>query len=87
MLFVTVKGVIKEIYIFVNYISDFFSKCIDQGEFPSLLKNASQFFRGSLENFCPFSILPVFSKIFEQLLAQQNISVVFGKVTVHSIVF
>ena len=63
--------------IFSKYTSGLFNECIDQGEFPSISKNANitrvfkKDFTGSIENYHLFSILPVISKIFEKLLAHQ----------------
>ena len=66
--------------IFGNYIIDFFNECVDNGVLPSILKNANvtpvfkKGFRWSKDNYRPFSILPIISKIFEELLSKQIIA-------------
>ena len=63
--------------IFANYMSDFFSKFINLGELPTILKNANitpvfnKYFKGLAENYRPVSILSVIAKIIEKLLTHQ----------------
>ena len=54
-----------------------FNKFVDKGNFPSILKTCKHYtsfqkgYRGSKDNFKPVNILPVFSKILENLLCIQ----------------
>ena len=63
--------------IFASYLCSFFNQSIENFEFPSILKNANitpvftKGYIGSKENYCPVSILPVISKIFEKLFCKQ----------------
>ena len=72
-----VKILKKNSGIFGNNICDFFSDCVDRGDFPSILKIANitpVFKKGNRDlkgNYRPVSILPVCTKIFEKLLCKQ----------------
>ena len=55
----------------------FFHACVDQGDFLFVLKHANitpvykNGYRGSKDNYCPVSVLPIVSKIFENYLCMQ----------------
>ena len=63
--------------ILVDYICIFFHECIDQGNILFALKHANSTpvckkgYRDSKGNYCPVSVLPIFSKIVEKLLYLQ----------------
>ena len=94
-----VKTLKENLDIFGNYICDFFSDCVDRGDFLSILKiaNITPVFkkggRDLKDNYRPVSILPVISKISEKLLCKQmtmfNVffNAFLGKAIVVNIVF
>ena len=63
--------------IFASYLCDFFNQSIENSEFSPILKNPNITpvfkigYRGSKENYCSVSVLPIISKILEKLLCKQ----------------
>ena len=66
--------------ILADYICGFFNESLNCCKFPSILKRVKvtlvfkKGYGGCKENYRPVSILPVISKIFEKLFADQNLS-------------